>query len=405
MSSYTVKTPILPSVLLVLVGVTAALHVGKLPPALTTLHEVLGVTLVQAGFLLSLVQVAGMLGGLVLGLTADNLGLRRSLLLGTSLLALASAAGAQATTPAGLLLSRAVEGVGFLLTVLPVPGLLRRLEPLQRLNRMLGLWSCYMGIGMGTALLIGPGLIELLGWQGWWWILTGWSLAMLPCVLLGVPADPPKNKHLAQPESWQHKLLITLRSPGPWLIAICFGLYSSQWLAVVGFLPTIYLQAGLSGGLVGVLTAAVAIINVVGNLSAGQLLYRGWAAWHLLVLGFCSAGLFTFLAYASFSADLPWLRFVAVMLFSALSGFIPGALFALAVQLAPSEGTIATTVGWMQQWSSLGQFSGPPLVALLAAQVGGWHLTWYITVVFSALGVVLAWHISRLVLKKSQQSA
>ncbi|MBG6075995.1 hypothetical protein [Polaromonas sp. CG_9.11] len=36
-------------------GVVAALHVGKLPPALPVLRDVLGITLLQAGFLLSLV--------------------------------------------------------------------------------------------------------------------------------------------------------------------------------------------------------------------------------------------------------------------------------------------------------------------------------------------------------------
>jgi CP family cyanate transporter-like MFS transporter len=29
-------------------------------------------------------------------------------------------------------------------------------------------------------------------------------------------------------------------------------------------------------------------------------------------------------------------------------------LFALAVRLAPNEGTLSTTVGWVQQWSALG---------------------------------------------------
>ena len=41
-------------------GVVAALHVGKLPPALPVLKDVLGISLLQAGFLLSLVQLAGM---------------------------------------------------------------------------------------------------------------------------------------------------------------------------------------------------------------------------------------------------------------------------------------------------------------------------------------------------------
>ena len=56
-------------------GVAAAVHVGKLPPAIPVLREGLGLTLVEAGFLLSLVQFAGMTLGLLVGLAADRLGL------------------------------------------------------------------------------------------------------------------------------------------------------------------------------------------------------------------------------------------------------------------------------------------------------------------------------------------
>ena len=38
-----------------------------------------------------------------------------------------------------------------------------------------------------------------------------------------------------------------------------------------------------------------------------------------------------------------------------------------------------TTVGWMQQWSALGQFAGPPLVAWVASRAGGWQWTWVAT--------------------------
>ncbi|HBK00034.1 MAG TPA: MFS transporter, partial [Delftia acidovorans] len=57
-----------------------------------------------------------------------------------------------------------------------------------------------------------------------------------------------------------------------------------------------------------------------------------------------------------------------VVLFSAAGGLIPGTLFSMAVRLAPHESTVSTTVGFMQQWSSVGQFAGPPLVAAVAVQ-------------------------------------
>ena len=100
-------------------------------------------------------------------------------------------------------------------------------------------------------------------------------------------------------------------------------------------------------------------------------------------------------AAAAFAAvdgvDLPPpLRYVAVLLFSAVGGLIPATLFSLAVRLAPSEQTLSSTVGWMQQWSAFGQFAGPPLVAWVASRSGGWQWTWVATGACSLLGLLLA---------------
>src|SRR5256885_3147813 len=91
----TTKQGVHPSWIVVAAGVSAALHVGKLPPAVPVLQQQLGLSLLQAGFLLSTVQVAGMVLGLVVGLGADRWGLRRSMLAGLLLMAGASALGAQ----------------------------------------------------------------------------------------------------------------------------------------------------------------------------------------------------------------------------------------------------------------------------------------------------------------------
>jgi hypothetical protein len=100
-------------------------------------------------------------------------------------------------------------------------------------------------------------------------------------------------------------------------------------------------------------------------------------------------------AYAEWhGAGLPTaLRFVCVLMFSAIGGLIPATLFSCALRLAPNEATVSTTVGHMQQWSALGQFAGPPLVAWVAVMAGGWQLTWGVTAVLSAVGVVLAYFI------------
>jgi MFS family permease len=102
-------------------------------------------------------------------------------------------------------------------------------------------------------------------------------------------------------------------------------------------------------------------------------------------------------AYAVWQGEglpIAW-RFVCVVLFSAVGGLIPGTLFACVIRLAPTEDTMSTTVGSMQQWSAFGQFAGPPAVAWVAAQVGGWQWTWTVSVAFSLIGIWLAHLIHR----------
>ena len=76
-----------PALVVILAGVSAALHVGKLPPAIPTLQQALGLSLLQAAFLLSMVQGAGMCAGVAFGALADALGLKRSMLIGLMLIA------------------------------------------------------------------------------------------------------------------------------------------------------------------------------------------------------------------------------------------------------------------------------------------------------------------------------
>jgi MFS transporter, CP family, cyanate transporter len=384
--------------LVVLAGGVAALQVGKLPPALPALQAELGLTLVQSGFLLSMVQLAGMSVAVFMGLLADGMGLRRSMVRGLCLLALASGLGAFATSVTALLVLRAIEGLGFLLVALPAPALIRRLVPVAQLPGMLGVWGAYMPTGTALALLAGPLFIPVWGWGAWWGLFAMVSLAMAAALLRVVPADPvaahPRPAHGVL-GAWQ-RLRSTLGARGPWLVALTFGMYSGQWLAVVGFLPSIYAAAGVSGALLGVLTALAAAVNIVGNMASGRLLQRGWAPRTTLWLGFGAMALGSTVAFAAVTEGWPWLRFAGVLLFSGMGGLVPGTLFSLAVRLAPGEQQVATTVGWVQQLSALGQFVGPPVVAALAAQAGGWQLTPLVTVGCCAVGAVLAWAAGRL---------
>jgi MFS family permease len=385
------------ALVVVLAGISAALHIGKLPPAIPVLRDSLQVTLVQAGFLLSLVQLAGMTLGLAMGAAADTMGPRRTMAAGLVLLSVASLLGGMVSTPEALLALRAVEGAGFLMASLPAPGLIRRLVEPARLSAMLGLWGAYMPFGTAAALLVGPAFMAALGWPGWWWLLGGLSFVMAAVLWFAVPASADARAPAGGPGTAQ-RIVRTLRSRGPWLASLAFAVYSAQWLAVIGFLPTIYAQAGLATGYAAVATALAAAVNMAGNIASGRLLQRGWPAPLLLQAGYVAMAAGAVVAFA------PWgdagtaqalLRYTGVLVFSSVGGLIPGTLFSVAVRVAPDDSSVSTTVGWMQQWSSFGQFAGPPVAAWAAARAGGWHVTWWVTGACALAGMFIAVAISR----------
>jgi MFS family permease len=346
------------------------------------------------------------------------MGLRRGMIVGLVLLGISSAAGGLAQDATALLLLRALEGCGVLMATMPGPGLIRRIVSLEagaegptpgRLNAALSLWSMYMPAGTALSLLVTPWIIGLVGWAACWWVLAALALLAAALVARALPPDAPRTamhagkQDAAKSDHWTARLRQTLGALGPWLLALTFGVYAAQWLTVVGFLPSAYAQAGVSVQWAGLLTAGVALINIVGNVGAGRLLQAHVPARTVLGTGF---GVMAVSACVAF-ADWPhWLavesataigvsRYLAVLLFSTVGGVIPGTLFALSVRLAPSERTVGATVGWMQQGSSAGQVLLPPLAGWLAQRVGGWHWTWALTGACALAGLVLTWAIGR----------
>ena len=107
-------------------------------------------------------------GGLLLlgGRLSDLLGRRRSLMIGLTGFALASALGGAATGPATLLTARALQGVlGALLT----PSVLATLAasfpiPAER-GKAFGLYGAVMGSSSGLGVLLGGVLTEYLNWR------------------------------------------------------------------------------------------------------------------------------------------------------------------------------------------------------------------------------------------------
>jgi cyanate permease len=374
-----------PPLCIFLAGVIAAFGVGKLPGVLPTIQSDLSISLVQASLLVGMFQLSGAIVGVFAGAMADRFGPRRQMQIGLLLICVGSLAGVLADTSALLLTSRCIESLGFILTVLPGPSLLRRSLPPEKQNRWLGIWAAYMPTGAALGLIIAPVFDSYASWRIVW--LLHCALCIVSVWLLMRVEQDRKLSPGSANHFWP-LLAETVRSAGPWMIAGSFGAYAGQYLSIIAFLPTIYQEVGIAAGSAGLMTALVAWVNVFGNIGAGQLIHRGVNPSVLIAVAAICLIVGAWLVYGS---TLPfWWRYVVVLSVSAVMGLIPGSLFVLAANHAPRPEAVSTTVGLMQQGSALGQLILPVLVGWVATQSAGWHNTWLATGLFAAMNLLLA---------------
>lgn len=368
--------------LAIFTGVVAAAAIGKVPPALPLLRGDLSLSMVEAGWVVSTFSTLGSFCALFFGGACDRLGQLRFALLGLATMALGALLGAFAHDYLTLLVSRVLEGSGFIAVAVALPGLITRITAARDYRLALGLWSTYLPFGSSLAMLAAPFLMPALGWRGLWLLVAA---AALGCAVLLY-----RQRHRFSPVA-QHAatglILPTLRRPGAWLLAAAFLTYTLQWFTLMVWLPSFLIEKrGLSPLLAGAMTAAVVAANLPGNVLGGVLVHRNIGrgaiiAGTSLVMLCCAFGIF--------AEGLPdALRYGLCLLFTAIGGMLPAAAFSGMARHAPSPRHLGTVNGMIVQGSNLGQFVGPPLVAAAVSAAGDWRAATGIMVAAAALGIL-----------------
>ncbi len=349
-------------------GVAAAMNIGKLPIALPQLRAEFGLSLAAAGWLASMFNTMAFTTGVFVGIINGRLGAGRFCALGLFLLIAGIALGMLGTGASMLLVSRVIEGAGFLAVGVAAPTLVGAASAPRDRRMALSVWSTYMPLGIGSITLLAPFVLSAHGWRGLWAL----SLLMVIAAALAVHAN---RGHYARPPGggWRLRSIgAALRHPVPWLLALAFSCYTVPFFAIIVWLPTFLTeQRGLTVTATAILTAVVILANMLGNILGGGLVQRHYRLGTLLivfnlVMLACSLGIFTDLL-----PDLA--RYLLCIALTLLGGVIPACILSSSSILAKGPEQVGTLQGLYVQGSNLGQFFGPPIVAGLVSAAGHWN--------------------------------
>jgi MFS family permease len=360
-------------------GLVTGAYMTKVPPALPQMRAELGLSLIESGFIVTTFNVLGMLVGVLAGMACDRFGRKRLALAGLALMAMGGALGAAVSSFIPLLVSRFVEGVGFILFAVPAPALMSGLAADAReRSKVLGLWSSYMPTGGTIALLAAPLLMAVWDWRALWLAIA--AVAIVAGVIFArvVPDSQP-----AQVGSMR-LVLESLAQKGNLAMALLFACYVAQWTTVMVWLPTFLTERGASTATAAAATALMVLANIPGNLAGGWLLSHGFLRSRLVLVACAIAAA---CEIGMLSTALPdGLRFALVLVFSLGAGLIPASVFAGLPVHAPTPQHIATGNGIVLQFSNVGQFFGPLAIAWIASRLGGWEATLWALLAFAAVG-------------------
>jgi predicted MFS family arabinose efflux permease len=378
--------------MLVGAGVVVAFQIGKAPAALPLLRESLGLSLVTASWVISIFNAIGLVSGMIVGVLAERLGHRRVVLGGLVVVGVASALGALAQDGAMLLATRFLEGLGFMVVVVATPTLFVRVAAPRDAPLAFGFWGAYMPTGTGAMMALTPIIAAFAGWRGVWFANAALVLAF--AVALAI-ATRGLHAGAASPRDLVADIRAVLGHRGPTLVALTFASYTGHFLAVFGFLPTLFIEAhGIGTALAATLGAVAVAINIPGNLLGGFLIRRGAKRWALIAIASTTMALCSTFFFAG-GFDLAT-RYALALVVSFVGGMLPSTVLGLVPLVAPSPRHAAVTNGLVMQGSNLGQALGPPLSAALATALGTWSWTPLVLCASSALGILLALRIRRI---------
>jgi len=378
-------------------GILSAFQIGKIPPVLLDIRADLSISLFYAGWLLSVFNLTGLLLGTFTGAIADAIGHRRLMLIGLSFQIAGCFLGSLTDSFYGLLATRSLEGTGFLAVIISTPTLIFQVVRKKDMEVALSIWSCYLPAGASLMMIILPFILTVTDWRGLWQIN-----AIILIVYTFLLAKKTSNLQFINTSSNRlglNKLVKDIirisTCAGPLLLALIFVTYALQWLAVMGFLPTLIIEKyGFSKTMASLLTGLMVFINIFGNLAGGRLLKHGVKRWKLIALASCVMGISSIAIYSGGSNFI--LNYTGCLIFSIFGGLIPASILSGVPLYAPSKSLIATTNGLVIQGGQIGQAMGPSILAFLVSQTGAWSCgSWFLGSV-ALIGVILSLCLSRL---------
>jgi MFS family permease len=379
-------------VVVYLASVAAPLNQSKVPPIMPVLMQAFQLNLTEAGLLMSVFAVTGLLLALPAGIILQRLGPKGTGLIALVCLGGGSILGAISTSVVLLLGSRVVEGVGMGLLGVVAPALIAMWFPPQKQGAPMGIWATWVPVGTVAMYLFAPTLATSFGWPSVWWVAAAYTLLVIVAygLLIRLP-NPDEAAGQSQPGEQAAQapgdLRHALANRDIWLLGLEFACFNLVFIAMGTFYPTFLTEVR---GYPLAQAAWVASISTVIILISAPL--AGWLSDHIgsrrlvFSLPFLAVAILLVLPFRVTG----WQIYAVLALLGLVAGANPTATFAAAPEVMRKPQWAGMGLAVIMVGQNLGLLIGPVLFGSFVRDLG-WVTSGYTLIPVCLLGFVSAW--------------
>lgn len=361
-----------------------ALVFQGLPPIFKLIINSLGITHAQAGALMSLFALPGILISIPSGILADIYGSKYVgtialviALLGSLMVGLANSYGA-------LVIGRIVSGVGALTIAVVAPQALTKWFTKKDMGKVMGIFNMVMPLATVFTLNVFGRLANASNWRLPLILVSTYCLVVLILFHFKYPSEPTKNITKSKPDFTASLAAIKKTGVQIWLVAAIWMMYNAASISYLSFGGDYFVSVGYDMSYAGFLTSLLMIGSLILSPAVGFLTDKYGKAEQFLIL---SSVTLAFLLWLVPRTNLNPLLMGSLI--GIVAPFIPAPVFALVPKFLPPE-QVGLGYGILSTCLNVGVLIGPYLIGLSYDTTLNYVIGFNLMAIFSLLTAAIA---------------
>ncbi len=349
----------------------------QVPPIAIDLQSALNLSLVDIGWLQTILGIAALILAIPAGFICMKLGTRNAVILTAAISLLGTVIGGFAANFEVLMIGRVFQGIALGLDAVVSFQVVAAFFPPEKRGFPNSLVSSSYVFAFFLMMNIAVPLRDVMNWQGLWYFCDVLSIL---AIILALVCIPKKDKELIAtaektvdaPKMQKGSTRAVWLNPMIWLPALTFTLFNVGYFGIATYYPTFLVEVvHADQEIANLIVSGNALIGVPGAICAGLIMNRLAIPKRKLLPAFTMIGLAICYFVAFYMPDLVTAT-ILMLVVGFICCFVPPSLYTIGPDIVRRPEWVALALAIVTVGQNVGMSLGPVVVGAIVESAGDW---------------------------------